>query len=480
VELLEQRQLLSSTFAIRHSNTAEAKTHPAIATVKTESAHTGRVAFTPRDPVQGDAIVTATPISASRGASELDAGYPLMFVTFGGKGFRPITSDVQPGFPTYRAEQWLGGNDPHQQPVLYAASSALTVSAEWTNTKSTPVTGEILARATTSNGLTIAPTPVKKEAGKFLLARAAAATALFGDDAQFFPHFVIRWQLSFDGGKSWNDAGQSDNPLYVSASMNPLADFFSREFYLTVVDSEINENLGLTAGNQPAIVSNTWSLFAGSAVRQFSPTAPFSDGTEHGRALTYYGTPASASDPTGQQLQGTVGIGYTFNAIVPKLLADGDGQCGAWARLFLDMLLVSGIFETDDYVTVIPQKSEGFLVNNWNFIGGGKSGNPNYPYLDEPGKPYEVTKQPGLPGQNSPDPLSVFGNHVIARIDGTYYDPSYGETYANLRQMTAKDVAGYFKMVPGKSDAFEIQKAAASGELLKVEMYFTWKPPGAS
>ena len=37
----------------------------------------------------------------------------------------------------------------------------------------------------------------------------------------------------------------------------------------------------------------------------------FSDGTEHGRSLKYYGTPASATDPTGQQLRGNRGVGYT-------------------------------------------------------------------------------------------------------------------------------------------------------------------------
>lgn len=420
-----------------------------------------------------------------------NANDSLQLVTFGGAGFRAITSDVSPGFPTYRTEQWLGGNDPHEWPVLYSASSKLTVSARWTETVSTPVTGEILAIATTSNGLTISPTPVRKEAGELILPpvvlpdggsnpRAAHSTAPFGDAAQFFPHFVIHWQLSFDGGKSWNDAGQSDNPLYVSASTNPLPDANSREFYLTVVDSEIHASLGLTAGTRDqdaTIVSKTWSLFAGMAVRQFSPAEPFSNGTEHGRALTYYGTPASASDPTGQQLKGAFGIDYTHNNTVPELLKDGDAQCTAWAELFLDMLLVNGIFEKGDLVTVNPQESRGFVVNNWSFVGAGTSGDKNYPYLDEPGKPYEVTKEPGLPGQNSPDPLSIFITHVITFINGTYYDPSYGKTYANFRQMTAEDVAGFFKLVDYDSHTIAVQKQAASGELLKLyDIPVTWKP----
>ena len=76
-----------------------------------------------------------------------------------------------------------------------------------------------------------------------------------------------------------------------------------------------------------------------------------------------------------------------------------------------------------------PKESFGFLVNNWNFIGSGTSGDKKYPYLDDVGKHYEVTKLPGVRGQNLADPLAIFSNHVIAHIDGTLYDPSYGVTY---------------------------------------------------
>jgi hypothetical protein len=482
VDVLEPRKMLSVALPVGDPSRLM-PVHPGDGTTKTMNGTNN-----PRSALD-DVITTATKASARGDISELDAGYPLMSVTFGGEGFRAITSDVDSTFPTYRTEQWLGGNNPHEWPVLYAAGSTLTVSAKWTDAMSAPLTGPILARAATSNGLTIPPTPVKEEAGELLLPSlsfpsggsgpsAAVATAPFRNGAQFFPHFVIHWQLSFDGGKGWNDAGRSDNPVYVSASTNPLPDALSKEFYLTVVDSEINETLGLLASGRPAIVKNTWRLFTGRGVRQFSLAAPFSDGTEHGRALTYYGTPTSASDPTRQQF---LHIGYTGNTTVRPLLAHGDGQCTAWDELFLDMLLVNGIFEQKDWVSVVPEKSdEGFLVNNWHFSGDGTSGNKSYPYLDVLGKHYEVVKHLGAPGQNSPDPLSVFGNHVIVFINGTYYDPSYAETFTNIRQMTAKVVAGYCISVPGKPDEIEIQKRAASGELLRKGKLLTWKPNAAS
>ena len=488
MELLEPRQLLSVAFTAGRSTDSHGRTSHASLAVSTGLNNTHGVPFASPKALRVNAISTAKAASASRGAPKLDAADSLMSVSFGGEGFRAITSDVKPNFPTYKTEQWRGGSEPHQWPVLYAASSTLKVSASWTHAMSTAVTGEILARATTSNGLTIAPTPVKEEAGKLILPsvdlpRAAAATTSFGDKASFYPHFVIQWQLSFDAGKSWNDAGQSDNPLYVSASTDPLPDLAPPKFYLTVVDSEINATVGLTAGDQAAIVRNTWSLFAGQAVRQFSPTAPFSNGTEHGRRLKYYGRPVS-SDLTDRQLQWSGGT----PAFAEELLKAGDGQCTAWAQLFLDMLLVNGVFEKNDYVDVKPAgDSFGFLVKNWNFIGKGTSGNKNYPYVDELGKPaelgklvelrkpFEVKKLPGVRGQNSDDPLAVFRFHQIARIDGTYYDPSYGLTYTSLDQMAKDSVAGFYIITSVDPLVLHIQKQAAGGDVLKIGDQFAWK-----
>ena len=298
----------------------------------------------------------------------------LVSVTFGGAGFHPITSDADPSFPTYTSQQWLSGESPHQWPVLYGAGSVPTVSATWTNFLSASGTDSILAKATTSNGLLIAPKPVTVVGNQLVMPSAAFTGGTVGTTAEFLSDFVIHWQLSSDGGRTWVNAGASDNPLYVSAAANPLADPLTDDFFLTVVDSEINETQRLAAGATSSIVTNTWNLFAGAAVRQFSPEEPFSDGTEHGEALTYYGTPASTSDPTGQQL---LWDSYTHTSTVWDLLSTGDGQCTSWTELFLDMLLISDIVAPKDFVTVTPAQSAGFLVNNWSFVGTGTSGIPS-------------------------------------------------------------------------------------------------------
>ncbi len=72
------------------------------------------------------------------------------------------------------------------------------------------------------------------------------------------------------------------------------------------------------------------------------------------------------------------------------------------------------------------------------------------------------------------------GAHVIAEINKTYYDPSYGKTYANFRQMTDEDVAGFMNIVDHDARIIEIQKLSAGGQRLKLYDFDTWKPTGAS
>ena len=97
---------------------------------------------------------------------------------------------------------------------------------------------------------------------------------------------------------------------------------------------------------------------------------------------------------------------------------------------------------------------------------------------------YDVVKQPGAQGQNSPDPESLFTNHVIAYINGQYYDPSYGKTYASLADMASQAVAGFFNWVV-RFQSIEVQKESVSPDYLvqKPEWTLTWLPgvnsPGA-
>src|SRR5207244_1387631 len=56
-------------------------------------------------------------------------------------------------------------------------------------------------------------------------------------------------------------------------------------------------------------------------------------------------------------------------------------------------------------------------------------------------QPAVVTRLTGLPGQNSPNPLSRFVNQYVVQIGNLLYDPSYGVTYA----YTAANPLGAFE-----------------------------------
>jgi hypothetical protein len=115
-----------------------------------------------------------------------------------------------------------------------------------------------------------------------------------------------------------------------------------------------------------------------------------------GKRLTYYGS------------------WLVENTETDQLLMDLDGQCGAWAKTFINCLWHQGV-NTGEWCVIRADNPEYFLVKNWRFDGNGTSGDPQYPYLnvaaiDGPYPPLvrpdhyewisaEVIDARGIPGQ---------------------------------------------------------------------------------
>jgi len=60
----------------------------------------------------------------------------------------------------------------------------------------------------------------------------------------------------------------------------------------------------------------------------------------------------------------------------------------------------------------------------------------------------EVTYETGTPAQGhtvNSKPPALFPNHMLAIVNGVYYDPSYGRTYSSLQDMENQVINGYFK-----------------------------------
>ncbi len=151
----------------------------------------------------------------------------------------------------------------------------------------------------------------------------------------------------------------------------------------------------------------------------------------------------------------------TLKTQTSDLLTTGDGQCSAWAKLFIDALRTHKINEQDEYIEFYgPNTSTeyGFFVKNWTFTGTGRSGNTQWPYLNVPNFPFpdstsypwkfaEVTDNAGIAGQGTSNPASLFNNHQIVKLKGKYYDPSYGSTFTSLSDIENNAIEGYFKIV---------------------------------
>jgi hypothetical protein len=254
----------------------------------------------------------------------------------------------------------------------------------------------------------------------------------------------IAWEISFDGGTTWMPAGSTSNQIYGLLDTPALGVWPHPPLLHTLAHLACKNCDGDTDPDD--ITAHIWGDFAARQVYRASD----------GHQLTYYAKYDTKATSTG------------------KLVETGDGQCGAWATLFLDVRRVHGITNTADYMIFKSETAAdvGFVVKSWHFSDTGTSGDPTYPYFNvlPPGGdpvgvgassytwrcPPEVsdldeTAQDSLPGQGNINPASWFGNHQIVVLGNTYYDPSYGVTKTCtslddiLLDITTNAIAGFYK-----------------------------------
>ncbi len=123
-----------------------------------------------------------------------------------------------------------------------------------------------------------------------------------------FSPLVINWQYSFDGKTGWKDAGKTENPIYITYAEPARPLFTGSDLFQTVVAYGSVAGKGLT--NPKDILNAIWSNFS------TDNKGPANAKDAAGKPLSYYGSWKGAQ-PT-----------------MAGLLADLDGQCGAWAKLF--------------------------------------------------------------------------------------------------------------------------------------------------
>lgn len=133
--------------------------------------------------------------------------------------------------------------------------------------------------------------------------------------------------------------------------------------------------------------------------------------------------------------------------------------------------------------TIKAVRKENMMIKNWKFNGDVTSKVNDYPYQNtladpskDPNSPadpdgftsfirqdknkadqsnkgweyywgttHDVDDEPGVAGQNSPNPKSTFGTHQIVEIFDKYYDPGYGTgPYVSLQKWEDDSVAGFY------------------------------------
>jgi hypothetical protein len=282
----------------------------------------------------------------------------------------------------------------------------------------------------------------------------------------YYPNFTIQWFVSnSEVGPNWKDMGVSENPLYVTLKEGirlPELSGSNESFYSLIHWGCSNAN-GMSASattDEPNIVNALYGEFTDTKVVRVGTTLPM-----------YYWGPSTAPPAAG-----------CFTTA--GLLLLGDGRCGAWAKLFIDLLRTQGISGSelvlvtwtldrysggdipvldtgsyfdflDDAITsglsIVPSslKEAIFFVKKWKIVGRTFTDsyyNPLTPRLFD--DPLAINDETGLDAQGSHNPWSRFSDHAIVRYNGKLYDPSYGSSISSsLSDWEAKSIDGFGTLV---------------------------------
>ncbi|MBX3399048.1 MAG: hypothetical protein KF873_09920 [Gemmataceae bacterium] len=410
------------------------------------------------------------------GSTQIISSAKVREVTFGGADLITIVAD--PDTPAYGdPPQWvdsdldgLTNDDPDAPndralPIGYPMNKDAVVSARFQANFTTipyPIPpGQLMIRG--ANLLSAAQ--------PYYFTIPATAATLVGNDvvlpettiANPFPgtmnygSIVIQWEFSNNGGTSWSSAGKSENQLYVPLDKPVLSVVYHTPIHLGVAAAAL-----AGASTETAAIAKIWENFETREIKNTHIKAAY-----NGKKLHYY-----------KDWDITSGDPKVLGAPTMKLLKDLDGTCVSWSFLFADAMFDAGI-KAKKYIMQFESKTtyqtpgnpypypENLLIKNWDFAGNGTSGNNTYPYQNTPNDPQnpatmfsksvvgtwhyewgalpaaEVTDQAGLPGQNTANPRASFRDHVVVKVNGTYYDPSYGLKWASVQAWEDGAVAGF-------------------------------------
>ena len=274
------------------------------------------------------------PPSITIGPESAEAeGLKVVSVTFSGTGMSTISRDDGSG--PYPAPHWQDLSVPpdadnndigdHAIPVAYVRGTTMAVSAVFSVTLAQPLTGPVTVTgtATAPGGPYVFETTATVAGGTITITDVPADKVLV-NTVEYFDPMTIDWTITPSAGETLDcDSLSTSHQVYVTLGA-PIA---GTTLYETVVHLGSNNGIGYTT--EADVIAVIWACFTDREVRR-KPVDGFNN--VDGHQLTSY-----------QNWDCT-------NTSTVALLAGGDGQCGSWAKLFIDAMGAQGIDHTNEYI----------------------------------------------------------------------------------------------------------------------------------
>ena len=360
----------------------------------------------------------------------------------------PITKDgvseefVAPQFvkshPT-DCDNSTGGTIVEQEPVAYVSGTKARVKAcfltDCTHSYYIRGLGEYISVNQTSVRIEFPKQMVTPSLGQVVYDWRDASIPFVLHKVKYFEKFTIQWQVSEDG-MNWLDIDESVNPLYVTYNPPELVNDqpgYAWFHTLLKVGCESAED----QTDPSSIINAIWTKLKTKTIIA----------ADNNKPLFYY----KSWD--------------CVNLTTKDLLAGNDGQCGSWARFFIDLLKIQNVQHStvnDDYFhfsTDLSLPNNGFFVKDWAASTGELTGmwGAVFKYVMIPKYPFTVGQQysthysdlidntNSIEGQGpNGNPASIFNNHQITQIEGRLLDPSYGTEFSSLNDIESNAIFGYY------------------------------------
>ena len=339
------------------------------------------------------------------------------------------------GNTSYNAPQWVDVNGDgsattnatsgeKNYPVAFTRNTKPQIGGTF-KVSGLPSGQTVKIRASSAQGLQIPETTVTSSTNGTIIMPPTTASNTLVDSIQFYnaednTAFKIDWEISI-GSSAWRALGSTNHTVYITMA-DPIktAAGLMRE---TLFNIGCRNAKGMGSVTQ-AVVDAIYDDFRDMNVQKVKP----SSGTLDGIGMMYWNDPPTAGFATAD------------------LLSSGDGRCGAWTRMFTDVLRSQGI---DAQITAFYAP----LPNLQMIIPAIQAKYPNYqgqitvefgnPAQPQPlilvknwdlGNNFAPIDSQGIPAQTNANPQAFFGDHVVVEFGGKYYDPSYGSNVFESQQ----------------------------------------------